>query len=1428
MRSVGFCLGASNVSMVEAEKNNNEIKIIEAKSIPHDGNPKAILEKMYGQCINKKIERISATGRKFRNFVNISSISEPEAVEFAYEYLKEKYGRPNVIVSAGGETFMVYQLDKNGKIINVFTGNKCASGTGEFFLQQIKRMKIDTETAIQIAEFDSPHKVAGRCSVFCKSDCTHALNKGEHKGKVVAGLCQMMSGKILELLKKIDQDNILLIGGTAKNKVMVNYIKQEKNLTVADEAEYFEALGTAIWALENETKQVEPGQLFIQGQSSFNFLPPINNFADKVTFKTIEKDTAKPGDICIIGLDVGSTTTKAVLLRTKDSAIMASVYLRTNGDPVGAARECYKKLSEQVNTKVKIIGLGVTGSGRQIAGLHGLTDGVINEIIAHATAAVYFDPEVDTIFEIGGQDAKYTYITNRVPSDYAMNEACSAGTGSFLEESARESMGIDTEEIAQIALLSTNPPNFNDQCAAFISSDIKNAIQEGIKREDIVAGLVYSICQNYSNRVKGNRAVGKKIFMQGGVCYNKAVPIAMAAFTDNEIIVPPEPGLMGAFGVALEIKNKIDLGLMEEKEFQLDELANREVKYTNKFTCNGGKEKCDRACTVNMIEIDGKKYPFGGACNKYVNIVRNVDYDCGKLDLVILKEKLTFDKYASKEKNNPQGKKIGINKSLLVNSLYPLYYTFFTRLGLNVVLSDRPDLEGMEKKGAAFCYPIELAHGFMQNLINQELDYVFLPQVRGMHVENGIDASVACPFVQGEPYYLKTAFKELNDIRVLSPVLDFSKGYHSMTEEFAELAETLGFTRKDGIKAYKEAFENQRNFLYELKSIGKKVLKDLEKDKREIGVVLFGRPYNAFSHDANMGIPHKFASRGYTIIPFEFLPFETEEPIDKMYWTMGQMILKSAKFVENHPQLFGTFITNFSCGPDSFLVGYFRNIMGQKPSLTLELDSHTADAGVDTRVEAFLDVVRSYIELSNELKDTVPQNEFTAARTEFENGSLFIIDSKGQRYPINDKRVHVLIPSMGDIGSRCLSASLRYVGINATNLEPPTDKVLKIGRANSSCKECLPLMLTVGGLLQYLETRENPKELLVYFMPDTSGPCRFGQYNVLMKNLIEKNKIENVTLLSLNCENSYAGLGTAFQLRAWRSIVISDVMEDIYCSILALARDKNSALKVYEECVRKIVNGIATASWRNLQKTLVEVVLRLSKIPLKGSLKDVTKVGLVGEIFVRKDGFSRQYLVETLALKGIIARVAPISEWIYYLDYRIKNNVGQNKPHIIQKIKTIVGQYFKNYDERIIKTIFEESGLYEAHLVDVEKVINNVKNLISPKLSGEAILTVGTALTEIIDEVSGIIAIGPFGCMPNRISEAIINDSINTHKIKISEDEEIVRKVMEEHPSLPFLAIETDGNVFPQIIQAKLETFCLQVKRVHKSMQKHKNKMIGG
>ncbi|MFW6256836.1 MAG: acyl-CoA dehydratase activase, partial [Bacillota bacterium] len=1047
METIGIGMGASSITAARMKGD----RIEGLYRVTHEGNVRKSLEKIMNENDLNSADRYAVTGRKFKSMVNLPSLAEAEAVELAYNHIAEKYDDVDAIVSAGAETFLAYELNDKGKIINVFTGNKCASGTGEFFLQQIKRMDLSLDKAMELAQTDNPYLLSGRCSVFCKSDCTHALNKGEDKGIIVAGLCRMMAEKILELLSNCDARKIMLVGGTSRNNIMVEFLeKQLSQVVIPEEACYFEALGTSIWARKQGTG-LEDEQLLAKEQDSFDSLPPLEDYQDQVKFYDMEKTEARDGDRCILGLDVGSTTTKAVLIKEEDDSLVDSVYLRTSGDPVDASRRCYEQLASNLDdVDIEIIGLGVTGSGRRIAGLHALTDSVINEIISHAEAAVYFDQDVDTIFEIGGQDAKYTYIVNKVPTDYAMNEACSAGTGSFLEESAEETLNIQMEDIADIALKGDNPPNFSDQCAAFISSDIKNAIQEGYAVEDICAGLVYSICMNYRNRVKGNRPVGDKVFMQGGVCYNKAVPMAMAALTDKEIVVPPEPGLMGAFGVALVVKEHLKLGLVEENSFDLEELAGREVKRENSFVCAGGSEGCDRKCEINVLNIKGEKYPFGGICNKYVNQSQNVSYDIEELDLVRYRQNLMFDKYyAQPDKEEVKGR-VGLNRSLMVNQLLPLYSKFFAELGYEVILPDEVSEKGVQKLSSAFCYPVELSHGYMEDLLQKETDYIFLPHVKGLHVENSPETSVLCPMAQSEPYYLKATWEQLNSENVFSPVLDFQNGYQQVQEAFVSMAQKMGSSRKQANDAFAAALSAQENFTEELKDKGREVLAELKENPEEKVIVAFGRPYNAFAQEANMGIPHKFASRGEKIIPLDMLPVEKQEMHKKMYWSMGQLILKAADFVSEHPQLFGLFVTNFSCGPDSFLVNFFRRKNGRKPSLTLELDSHTADAGLNTRIEAFLDVVDSYRQLIEQGYDMSEASDFMAARVEDEEGEMEIIDSAGNSYDLTDDNVQILIPSMSDILTKALASALEYGGVNAETCPPPGERELDLGRSNAT------------------------------------------------------------------------------------------------------------------------------------------------------------------------------------------------------------------------------------------------------------------------------------------------------------------------------------------------------------------------------------------
>jgi predicted nucleotide-binding protein (sugar kinase/HSP70/actin superfamily) len=1034
---------------------------------------------------------------------------------------------------------------------------------------------------------------------------------------------------------------------------------------------------------------------------------------------------------------------------------------------------------------------------------------VINEIVAHAAAAVHFDPEVETIFEIGGQDAKYTYITNRVASDYAMNEACSAGTGSFLEEASHESLGIGTLEIADIAFTAAAPLDFNDQCAAFIGSDIKTAVQEQASRADIVAGLVYSICQNYLNRVKGNRPVGRKIFMQGGVCYNRAVPVAMANLCGQSIIVPPEPGLMGAFGAALETDRKLRQGLLQRQVFSLPELISRSVEYREPFVCGGGKDGCDRRCSIARIAIEGQVYPFGGACDLYYSKRRaGTPVETGA-DLVKLREELVFVKYAPKTLSEAKIS-VGIPASLFSNTFYPLYAHFFTNLGIKTVLGDRPDPEGMDSAGAPFCFPMILSHGLVKDLLDRGVDYVFLPHVKSSAMQADEDATTCtCPFIQAEPYCLKAAFHEQLAERLLTEVLDFDDR-DGLSAAFANIGLRLGRSRRESEKAFEAAWLVMKAMVREMKEIGRRFLSELKPE--DTAVVLFGRPYNAFTRLGNLGIPHKFTSRGYKVIPYDFLPLEEikGEEFRHMYWTSGQGILKGASYISGTPNLFGVYITNFSCGPDSFITGYFRRIMGQRPSLTLELDAHTADAGVDTRIEAFLDVIRGYRELN---LPPAARDDYVPARVVMRKGSAYVITSDGREVGFTDPSVTVLVPSMGDTASRTLVAALRYIGINAEVVDPPGREELSLAKGEATCKECLPLLLTSGSLIKYLRDRYDRDKILVYFMPSTDGPCRFGQYNVFLDNYFRRRRLENVALITLSDENGYMGLSNEFARRGWLGVLISDGLDDMYAGILALAADRTAALAAFDGATRRILESLERDGRSRLLDVIEAEMRSLSRLERKQEIRDAVRISLVGEVYVRRDAFSRQGIIRLLADHGALVRVAPLSEWLYYSEYCVRNDLS-NRVSWTAKLNALIKNLFMRRYESDVQKRLALSGFYEPHRPDINYLMEKGSRLINPQLTGEAILTVSSALAEVGDETHGVISLGPFGCMPCRIAESILTCRLWQEKAAFSRLRGAFWEKNGDELPLPFLAVESDGNPFPQVVQARIESFLLAARRL--------------
>ncbi|MCK4797990.1 MAG: activase, partial [Spirochaetes bacterium] len=917
------------------------------------------------------------------------------------------------------------------------------------------------------------------------------------------------------------------------------------------------------------------------------------------------------------------------------------------------------------------------------------------------------------------------------------------------------------------------------------------------------------------------------IFMQGGVCYNKAVPVAMAALLNTKIIVPPEPGLMGAYGGAIEIKKRLDKNLLKEKVFDLKILYNRNIKYGKTFVCNGGKEKCDRKCMINMIEVEGQKIPFGGACNKYYNIRHNIADETEKYDLVALRDKMLFEEFAMPSgKVKASSKTIGINRTFLTNMLYPMYFNFWDQLGYKVVLSDDITDVGREKRKSAFCFPAEIAHGAFDNLLSKDIDYIFMPHVMHIPVYGSVENNKACVFVQGEPYYLKQAFSDRKIPEMLVPIVDFQKHVDSTKDEFVKVAVCIGADKNKAKKAFDFASNKMLSYFKKAWTIGKQTIKEIENNPDRFAVVIMGRWYNALAKEANMSIPHKFATRGITIIPYDFIPFDYEHLGLHMHWGIGKIALQVSRFVKKHPQLYAVYITNFSCGPDSFIIPYFRDEMGKKPSLTLELDSHTADVGLNTRIEAAIDIIRYYRQL--DLEKDEKETPFQASETIYKGTNVFFKDSKGKIVDFKNPNVTWLVPMMGKFLTEAGVAALRGDGFHAKMVAPPDVASLSIGKANSSCKECLPYIVLVGSLLDYIKNEKKPDEKIAYFIVGDPAPCRVEQYQVGFKKLVDKNKIPDVAIHTLSSSEGFAGMGLAPLLNVWKGMCLADVMEQIYSTILTLALDKEKALKIFEDEWKKILINFEKKEKISLIKRLKLTAKELSKIKLVKPIKEANRITITGEMYVRNEQFCRQQIEKTLADMGFITKITPLIEWHYYVDHIVLKNYAKDKITLFKRLYFLIKTIVQSSIEKKIKKIFAKTDLYEYDPIDIKAVLKTSDLFVNKKLIGDVGITIGVGLRDSLKDSSGIISLGPFACIQTRMAEAILNNNMTVGgKLKVNRESVFGNDIdkLDKNMPLPYLAIESDGNPYPQIVEARLEVFALQARRVGEMMNEARKKM---
>jgi predicted CoA-substrate-specific enzyme activase len=944
-----------------------------------------LLQEFYETIPEDRIEGIRVTGSGSRAIAKVLGLFFENEFKAIARTIGTLYPQVRTVFEIGGESSKYIRLE-GASIVDYDRSGECAAGTGSFLDQQALRLQYSVEEAGKVAcTAQCAARIAGRCSVFAKSDMIHAQQKGYSPAEILRGLCDAVARNFKSAIVKgrLVQAPVALIGAVSQNPAITGALREAFSLAEADlfvpaEFAWAGAIGAAILEAEEPRKRsiLEVHRLRQHDtQDRVQDTHPLATenvvqLRDRVGFY------APPphGETipAYLGLDIGSVSTNVVVL-DEFGAVVHDVYLRTAGRPIEAVQQGLSEVQRLWGDRLEIRGVGATGSGRELIAEFVGADVVNDEITAHKTGAIHISntlggEPVDTIFEIGGQDSKFISIENGVVTDFAMNEACAAGTGSFLEEQA-EKLGISIKgEFAKLALSSAAPTRLGERCTVFMERDVTGWLHKGETVPDLVAGLSYSIALNYLNRVVRGRKIGKVVYFQGGTAYNDAVTAAFASVLGQKITVPPYNGVMGAIGMAL-IARHWRAATNAPSRFRGYDLAQLAIS-TRDFVCKA----CSNICDMKEFVIEGQKSYWGDKCSDKFRKPSVTGRKPVIDDLFAYRDELLAESeppgYPPLLRVARSGLRVGLPRAMSMFEQLPFWRAYFSDLGIETVLSPVTDprisAAGIDMAVAQPCYPVQVAHGHVQALAESGVDYILVPNLAD--ADTGGDASVAhyCPWQQTLPWVLRAAPSlEPHRHKFLIPTLHFQLGPAQVKKGLFEAMRRIGVTRRSSDRAVDAAYAAQRDFQDKLLEAGRKALAVLERTG-EPGLVLAGRSYNIYDRGVNCDIPRKLRHRyGANVIPLDFLVTGREPVHDaraNMFWISGRKILEAARVAAARPNLHLVYITNFKCGPDSYIKHFAREAAGA-PLLALQFDGHGNDAGYMTRCEAYLDskgILRCY------------------------------------------------------------------------------------------------------------------------------------------------------------------------------------------------------------------------------------------------------------------------------------------------------------------------------------------------------------------------------------------------------------------------------------------------------------------------------------
>ena len=1369
---LGVDIGSTTVKVALLDKDNN---IIYSDYRRHYANIQETLADLVGD-IHKFIGdvRLSCVitgsgGLTLSKHLDTPFVQEVVAVSTALKYYAPQ---TDVAVELGGEDAKIIYF---GNGIEQRMNGICAGGTGSFIDQMADLLQTDAAGLNEYAKnYKTIYPIAARCGVFAKTDIQPLINEGATREDLAASIFQAVVNQTISGLAcgKPIRGNVAFLGGplhflSELRAAFIRTLKLTDETAIHPENSHlFAAIGAAMNYDENYSlgcnELYEKLSHGIKMANEIHRMEPL--FANEEEYKEFSerhaKATVKKGDIktyhgnAYMGIDAGSTTTKIAIV-SESGDLLWSFYSNNNGSLLETTKKAIAELKEVMPSDCRIVRSCSTGYGEALLKSALILDEGEVETVAHYYAAKFFDPEVDCILDIGGQDMKYIRIKNGAIDNVMLNEACSSGCGSFIENFAT-SMNMSVQDFAKAALFAKEPTDLGTRCTVFMNSNVKQAQKEGADISEISAGLSYSVIKNALYKVikiVDPQALGQKIVVQGGTFYNDSILRALEKITGREVVRPDIAGIMGAFGAAL-IAREHYTG-QPTTTLSFDEILSLEYK-TTLTRCGGCTNNC--LLTINNF-TGGRRFISGNRCERPLGKSHRKSDDVPNL-FKYKKERLFSYKPLPLELA-PKGK-VGIPRVLNIYEDYPFWAIFFKKLGYSVVLSPESTREiydlGIESiPSESECYPAKLAHGHVQWLINQGVDFIFYPCVFYERNETE-DANnhYNCPVVGSYPENIKNNVEDIQkkNIRFVHPFVSMTD-YETFASCLVKVFATpeYGFSAPEVIEAAKAGWDELLSFKKDIQNKGEETIKWLNETGNQ-GIVLAGRPYH-LDAEINHGIPELITSYGVAVLTEDSVSHlgHLERPLIVLdQWMYHTRLYRAAQYVKTTENLNLIQLNSFGCGVDAVTTDCVKDILNNSGKIytVLKIDEISNLGAVRIRIRSLLSALKDKQAHPTERK-LVPTSY---KRVEFTE-QMF-----------NDKYT-ILAPQMAPIQFRLLEAAFDSEGYNLVILDNDNKHSIDAGLKYVNNDACYPSIIVVGQMMDALLSGKYDVNHTALLITQTGGGCRASNYIGFIRRALHSAGMDQVPVISLSFGlEKNSGLKITFQLlmKSLYAVVIGDVFAKVLHATRPYEAEEGAANALYEKWNKIVVDELKKPkiTRKTVKALLRDIIREFDTLPRKNVVKP--RVGVVGEILVKFMPTANRNIVNTLENEGAEAIVPDLMDFLLYC---LQNNYFKVDNYGDKKYKSFIATAGikvlewgrKPANRELAKSKHFHPSTEIGHLAEMAKDYVSLGNQ-----CGEGWFLTGEMLELMENGVPNIVCVQPFGCLPNHVvGKGVIKNMRATH-----------------------------------------------------------------